>query len=174
MIELGEGDFEVVEDDGAPDGVPGEDGGAAAGGARGIVGRMHPPIVHFAVAWAVLLLPFGIARLKNDRLGRIDLWLVASSTAAAGAAVVTGLAHEADVASRPGVHELVERHEAAGIAALVMLALALAARILMERVGSKPLRIAYVALLAGIALAVLVAGHLGGSITFGEGFLLGP
>jgi uncharacterized membrane protein len=168
-VQLGDDDVEVL-DDSDVEVDAGEEADAPKGPGR-LVGRLHPPIVHFAVAWAVLALPFAMARLRWPGLGRADLVVVAGAAAAACAAVLTGWLHAPDVMARPGIEPLVEAHERSAFALTGLLAAALVVRIVMERRDAKAVRTVYLALLAAVLGLVTYVGHLGGRITFGEGFL---
>lgn len=170
VIELGEDDFEVldeeagdVEEEGA-----GEDGPA---GARRFVGRLHPAMTHFGIAWAALAFPFALARTRWKGLGRADLAVVAAALSGSSAAALTGWMHAPDVMSRPGVELLVEIHQWTAFGVVGLLAAALVLRIVMDGNGSRPLKAVYLVLLALVLGLVLFVGHMGGKITFGEDFL---
>lgn len=168
QIELGDGEFEVIGEDETAEGQEGEE---TDGGTRRILGRFHPPLVHFGIAWAVLAFPLALARMRFKGLGRVDLAVTAAGAAGVAVAVVTGWLHAPDVMGRPDVHALVELHEVMGLATLGVLVLALVARCVMERRWARPLVGLYAVLLAASLVLVLVTGHLGGKITFGEEFL---
>ena len=168
VIVLDEEDFEVIEDvevEQEPD--SGED----SLGSRRWLGRLHPPLVHFGVAWAVLAFPFALARIRWPSLGRADLVVVALSVAGTGASALTGWLHAPDVLGRPGVEPLVELHELTAFVCVGLLAAALVLRLVMQRKDSRPVRALYLVLLALVTGLALFVGHLGGQITFGEGFL---
>ncbi|MBW2260604.1 MAG: DUF2231 domain-containing protein [Deltaproteobacteria bacterium] len=169
-IVLDDEDFEVIEDVEVED-EQGQESGEDSLGPRRRLGRLHPPLVHFGVAWAVLAFPFALARIRWPSLGRADLVVVALSAAGAGASALTGWLHAPDVLSRPGVEPLVELHEKTALASVGLLAAALVLRLVMEKRDSRPVRAAYLVLLALVMGLVLYVGHLGGEITFGEGFL---
>lgn len=173
VVELGEDDFEIIAetDDGAEDVEVTGEAEEESMGTKKRLGRFHPPIVHFAVAWSFLMLPLALARVLRERLGRLDMWVLAGTVAAAAAAVSTGLLHAPAVMSRPDIEELVELHEHTGIALLAILGAGLVVRILWDRLKVEPLKWLYLLLMTASAILVLVVGHLGGSITFGENFL---
>jgi len=175
VVVLDDDDIEVLDDDdievldeGEVD-VGGEDGSRS--GPLRLLGRFHPPIVHFAVAWSVLAFPFALARLRWKNLGKTDFVIVSISVAAASGAVVTGMLHAPEVMQRPGIRDLVELHEHAGQAVLGLLVAALVLRVIIQRRETRAVMFAYLALLAVVFGVVLWVGHLGGAITFGEGFL---
>lgn len=153
-------DIEILEDVEAGEGL----------GPRRWLGRLHPPLVHFGVAWAVLAFPFALARLRWPSLGRTDLVVTALALAGAAASALTGWLHSPDVMGRPGIEPLVTLHERTAYVLVGLLAAALALRIVQERRDSRAVRVAGPVLLALAMGLVLWVGHLGGRITFGEGF----
>jgi uncharacterized membrane protein len=171
VVELGDDDVEVLDD-----GTGGGQDAAVEAGDEGLspgrlVGRLHPATIHFGIAWAVLALPLALARMRWRGLGRTDLVVTAAAVAGAGVAVATGLIHAPDVSSRPGIADLVELHEHLALATLGVLSAALVARVVLDRKVLRALQVIYVILLAAALGLVLVTGHMGGKITFGEGFL---
>lgn len=168
-IVLDDDDFEVIEDVEVEQGQ--EDAPEERPGVRRLLGRLHPPLVHFGVAWAVLAFPFALARIRWPSMGRTDLALVALAVAGTAASALTGWLHAPDVMGRPGIEPLVERHEWTALACVGLLCAALVLRLVQERKDARPVRAATLVLLALVLVLVLYAGHLGGQITFGEGFL---
>jgi len=167
-IELDDGDFEVIEDgDVEQEG----DGLEESPGARRLLGRLHPPLVHFGVAWAVLAFPFALARVRWPSLGRADLVVIALAVSATAASALSGWLHAPDVLGRPGIEPLVELHERTAFACVGLLSAALVLRLVLERKDSRALRAVTLVLLALVLGLVLYVGHQGGQITFGEGFL---
>jgi uncharacterized membrane protein len=168
-IVLDDDDFEVIEDLEVEQEEG--DGPEDSPGVRRLLGRLHPPLVHFGVAWTVLAFPFALARIRWPGLGRTDLVVVALSLAGAAVAALTGWLHAPDVMGRPGIEPLVELHERTAFASVGLLAAALVLRLVMQKRDSRPLRVAYLVLLALVMGLVLYVGHQGGQITFGEDFL---
>jgi len=170
VVEPGEDDVEIIDDGSAE--PPGDAGEPL--GLRRTLGRFHPPLVHFGVAWAVLVFPFALARVLRPGLGRADLAVVAAAVAGGAVSALTGLLHAPDLESAPGMHGTIELHETMALVTLGVLAAALVLRMVLERRWMKPLAIAYAAA-GAIALGlVLYVGHLGGEITFGKDFLPFP
>jgi uncharacterized membrane protein len=167
-IELREDDFEVIEEG---DAIVLQEQEQEAPGPRRLIGRLHPATTHFGIAWAVLAFAFALARIRFEGLGRADLAVAAAALAGAAIAALTGWIHAPDVMGRPGVAAIVELHRWTAIAVVGLLASALVARLLWERRPRRFLRVVYLVLLALAAGLVLYAGHLGGGITFGEGFV---
>ncbi len=174
VVSLDEGDYTESDMAGGPAGDADADAGGRPSGMVELIGRLHPPIVHFAIAWSVLALPFAILRLRRPQTGRIDLAVLAAATVAAAAAVATGIVHSGPFESNPQMKALVDPHEAAGIAALAMLTVALLIRIVLEKRWIQALAWAYAILLGALLVLVPLVGHLGGRMTFGPGFLSLP
>jgi uncharacterized membrane protein len=168
-IVLDEGDFEVIEDVEVEQEAEQEQQEDL--GTRRWLGRLHPPLVHFGVGWAVLAFPFALARIRWPSTGRTDLVVIALAVVGTAASALTGWLHAPDVMGRPGIEPLVERHEWTALACVALLCAALVLRLVQERKDARPVRAATLVLLALVLVLVLYAGHLGGQITFGEGFL---
>ncbi len=134
-------------------------------------GRFHPLLVHFPIA---LLLLAALLRLLEGRLAWFDSqgetsyrWsrlVLALGTVAAIASACTGLL----LANGGGyAGDTVLWHERLGIAVAVSAMLALAAGYLPGRRGRR-----FEPILLAIAVALMLpAGHLGATLTHGEGFL---
>lgn len=132
------------------------------------VGRFHPMVVHFPIGLlvlAALLEAFALVRpLRALRqIAPLVLFLGAvTAVASAGVGFLLSLEGGYD-------EELVSRHMWLGIATAVGAAAAAALR--MVRRPSPPLRRAYLGTLGLTVAALLAAGHLGGSLTHGSGYL---
>ena len=135
-----------------------------------LLGRLHPLIVHFPIGLLVVAFLFEIATLGNRRRGLRDgiramVWIGAVSALAA--AVVGWLL------ARTGGYagETLSYHQWTGLATAV-LALATAWMLRKATASRKPsdwtrYRLVFALCLTGIT----VAGHLGATITHGEGYL---
>lgn len=149
-------------------------GGAATArpGAADLAGRLHPLLVHFPIAWLLLLLlldlvTFGLGRRTWERAGQ---WLLLLTALSFAAAVVTGLLRASGMQVEGSVAERLSQHRAAALVAGGACLVAAALRRLAPIRGRA--RAAVYLLLVGLAvLAVLVAGHLGGKMVYGEDYL---
>lgn len=153
-----------------------------------LAGRMHPILTHFPLAWIVLAAGFEWAALliswrhsRNSRLSGPDtrevpeqalrlgtaslilLMLVAgSSVAAAGSGYLLSLTKGSDAA--------LTLHSRLAYVTVALGMSALAARLLSRKPGCRPWRLASALLLAAAAATVGYAGHVGGSLVYGEGY----
>ena len=139
------------------------------------LGRIHPSVLHFPVAFLILALLLEIFRLPvirwltpdlSDAAGRVVLWLAAWS---ALAAAVAGwlLAHEGGYDS-----DLLDRHlwsgVATGIGAFVAAILRSCTAAGPEKFLRRLLNIGVLAVVCGI---MGFAAHAGGGLTHGEDYL---
>lgn len=130
-----------------------------------VFGRFHPVLLHLPIGLVpgLFALEFGafVLRREPPRGAMLALSVLAALSAAAAAASGLVLGGEQD----PG--ELLARHKTFGI---VFGALCLALPLLALWRSRRPFRVVLVAALA----ASIPAGHLGGELTHGRGFLFAP
>jgi uncharacterized membrane protein len=175
--------FSVVEETIRP---PGEDG--AWRNLADLAGRMHPILTHFPVAWILLAAGLEWAALwiawrnsrtrrgsvpgvrkgpeQAQRLGTASLILLilaaASSVAAAASGYLLAATKETDAA--------LTLHSRLAYATVALGMLALAARLFSRKPGRDAWRLVSALLLAAAAATVGYAGHVGGSLVYGEGY----
>lgn len=147
-------------------------GAPAKEGALGTVGKLHPLLVHFPIAWLLLLglvdgLTFG---LRRGHWARAGLWLLALAVLSAIPAVVTGLLRADHVQDPKLIEELVE-HRNLALMTLGAAALALALRVIRRNELSGLYRLLYLALIVGAMGLVIATGHHGGMLVYGENYL---
>jgi uncharacterized membrane protein len=140
----------------------------------GFLGRFHPLLVHFPIALLVAGAGLAVGCALRARRGLAAplraavsplLWLgAASAVVAASTGYLLG--------SGGGYGGLVyERHQATGIAVAVSAVLAATAATLAARRPSPAARGALAVLLAATVFVLAGAGHLGATLTHGEGYL---
>jgi len=138
-----------------------------------VLPKLHAALVHFPIAWLVLLLlvdlrTFGLGRPGWERLG---LYLLVATVLSLGVAAATGLARAGQITGAPDQAALVRAHRNLALVATGVAVAALALRLgLRNRLGPR-IRWAYLALVAAATAAVLLAGHRGARVTFGQDFL---
>jgi uncharacterized membrane protein len=158
---------EVEQVQTVPSGAPGQ----ARGATLDVVGKLHPLLVHFPIAWLLLLglvdgLTFG---LRRERWARAGLWLLALAVLSAVPTVVTGLLRASHVQDPKLVEELVE-HRNLGLLTLGAATLALVLRLIRRNELGGPWRLAYLALIAAAVGLVIATGHHGGMLVYGENY----
>lgn len=139
-----------------------------------LLGRMHPALVHFPIAWVFLLVLLEIAALltRRDDLYRAGLPLIALACLSFVPAAATGFLRVASMGNDPEFRALMVPHRNMNIAAGLACLAALVIRVRLGRslVGSKA-RWPYLLLVGCAGVLLLVAGHLGGKLVFGRGYL---
>jgi uncharacterized membrane protein len=147
---------------------------AAHASAGSLIGRLHPAVVHFPIAWVLLLVLVETAATitARDDLSRAGFALLVLACLSFVPAGVTGFLRAAAMGSDPELKSLMLPHRNLNIAAAVACFAALALRTgLRDRFVSRHLRVSYLLLLAGSAALLSLAGHLGGKMVFGSDFL---
>jgi uncharacterized membrane protein len=135
-----------------------------------LIGKLHPLVLHFPIG---LVLAAATAELLAILTGRESWRIVAIVNVRAGAAMagLTAIAGWA-LTSAPFIEpsRLLEWHRWMGMGGA---AAALGAAVLSRRLRaqSKPRVFAYRAALLGAATLIAIAGHLGGTLVWGEAFL---
>jgi uncharacterized membrane protein len=139
----------------------------------GLLGRLHPGLVHFPIAWVFLLQIVEIPALftRREEWRKMSLFVLILACVSFVPAAVTGFLRAASASSDPEFRALMLTHRNLNIAAALTCLGALALRIGFPRQFEKGLRWFYMLLLSVCALLLLVAGHLGGKMVFGQGYL---
>ncbi|MGQ0627314.1 MAG: DUF2231 domain-containing protein [Phycisphaerales bacterium] len=141
------------------------------------VGRTHPIVVHFPIALLTVAALLEIIRILQRRTAVAPSAGACLVFAALGSihAVVAGLLNDQHEPHGEGAAELIGLHKWVGIAAGVIsiLALLLYARARVPAATTMR-RTAYAACVIASAPLVGLAGHLGGSIVYGEDYLFEP
>ncbi len=138
------------------------------------VGRLHPSMIHFAIALILTAVFFEFIRIvtRRDRPSPAALGCLLVSIGGAAAAISTGWIH-AEAAGFAG-DDSVELHRWFGIAASSLALLSLLFGAFAAR-GDRPRsRRGYVLLLVLAAASVGFTGHEGGEITHGKGWVFEP
>lgn len=141
------------------------------------VGRTHPMVVHFPIALLTVAAIVEVVRVAQRRtlLSPTVLICLLFATLGSAHAVAAGWLNASNE-PHSGVEDLMETHRWVGVAAGVLSLLGLA---LYWNAGRKPfpagrgIRAAATMVIIAGAGVVGLAGHLGGSITYGEDYLFG-
>jgi uncharacterized membrane protein len=138
-----------------------------------LIGRMHPAIVHFPIAWISLALLLEILFLitkKPDGLG-IGLFIQVLAALSFVPAAITGLLRASAMGSSPEFLALMVPHRNLNLAAGALFFLAVALRIARRNQWNGRIRGLSLALIALATMLLMIAGHLGGKMVFGAEFL---
>ena len=141
--------------------------------ALGLLGRFHPALIHFPIAWVFLLQLVETIALINRReeWRRMSLFVLILACLSFIPAAATGFLRAASVGSDPEFRSLMVTHRNMNVAAALLCMGALALRLGLPRQFASRLRWLYLLLLSVCAVLLLVAGHLGGKMVFGQGYL---
>lgn len=132
------------------------------------VGRLHPLLVHFPIGYllVVVLFQFFKPHFKKKSFERIDLLLLHVTAVTSSFSACMGI-----MLSAEGGYEetLLSNH----LISSVILSFAIALLLLIRLYWPKKRKL-YHYLLAASTLNMIIAGHLGASLTHGENFLTEP
>ncbi len=141
-------------------------------------GRMHPALVHFPIALIITALLFELVRIviRHNRPSPAAIGCLLVAVVSASVAGASGWVH-ADVDGLAG-DDPVELHRwvaiASGSLALIALLFGIAARGGSEGDGRYVARRMYVLFLVLAAGTVGFAGHQGGELVYGKGYMFEP
>ena len=136
-----------------------------------LIGRFHPALVHFPIAWLLLLALFEwyAALSRRGDLDRLGMGLLTLTVVGLVAAATTGFilagAHGLEQTAAVILHRNVELVAASSVVVAFVL------RVARPTSFNGVVRWVYVALVSGGALVCLYGGHLGGKMVFGEAYL---
>lgn len=140
-----------------------------------LVGRLHPSVVHFPIAWLMLLVLCEIAALRwpeQKFLTTLSPWLLGLTIASFIPGIVSGLLRFEDVAQHdPEGQGPALLHRNLMLACTLVCSVAWALRF---KLGSAPKgsgRWVYLGLILAAALLVSVGGHVGGELVYGDDYL---
>ncbi|MBW7996130.1 MAG: hypothetical protein FVQ81_06065 [Candidatus Glassbacteria bacterium] len=162
-------EIEVVEDTG-----PGGESESDKPGLFGTIGRFHPVVLHFPIAWLILLVIVETVYLTGmaGELNRWGLALLVLTLLSFIPAVVSGLGLASTHASSAA--EFVDKmhlHRNFNISSGLVLLAALALRLVIGQSAGNKARIGYFILLLAAAGLLGYGSNLGGEMVWGEGFL---
>ncbi len=131
---------------------------------------LHSALVHFPIAWVLLLVLFEAWFLMRGRpTPEIGLPLAVLAALSFVPTAVTGLLHASEMASAaPALQEVILFHRNLALAGGVLVWLAAGLRLLLRRRPSAGLRVAYWVVLVAVLALSLNAGHQGGIIAHSE------
>lgn len=139
--------------------------------AKELIGRLHPLLVHFPIAWLVLLVAFEVLALRRAELDKLGLPLVVLVVASFVPGVVTGLLRLGHFEEEGADLGPALAHRNAMFTCLGLLLVAAGLRYWRRAGLTSGWRYTYVALIAFAALFVALGGHLGGELVYGADYL---
>ncbi|MFH1068716.1 MAG: DUF2231 domain-containing protein [Candidatus Glassbacteria bacterium] len=151
---------------------PGEASGSG-GGLLAPIGRFHPVVIHFPIAWIMLLVLVEFVALLTGSAGlsRYGKVLAVLTLLSFLPAITTGLILAGAHASDPDFLKLGYLHRNFNISAGIVMLAALAVRLKMSDESTGRKRLPYLLLVVAATGLVVVGSHLGGMMVWGEDFL---
>lgn len=138
-----------------------------------LFGRMHPAIVHFPIAWVFLGLLIETLSLfkKKPEWSTAGFFVQCLAALSFIPAATTGWLRASAMGTNPEFLSLMVPHRNLNLAAGVILLIAVVLRIAGRNRWEGHLRNANLTLLAVSSACLMFAGHLGGKMVFGTGYL---
>ena len=144
-----------------------------------MLGELHPPVVHFAIALvitSVLFDLFGLI-LKKESLKNAGFWTLMAGAIAVILAFITG--HQAEELVEKAIegsqaYKRLEIHETVGTISLIMTLLLASFRILLTKITD--VRLMGIYLIAGFIVMAIIGlqGRIGGKLVYEEGIGVKP
>jgi uncharacterized membrane protein len=152
--------------------TPGEGEGKPTGFSD-LVGRLHPALVHFPIAWLVGLafIDFVGLVLGRETWQRPGLFVLAGTVLSLLPTAATGLMRAVHMPSDAAVHALLVTHRTLNFAVTGLVVAALSLRLLRQNRLRRWSRIAYLGLVFAATGLVLVAADFGGRMVYGPDYL---
>jgi uncharacterized membrane protein len=151
---------------------PGEVEGKPSG-LSDLIGRLHPALVHFPIAWlvALALVDFVGLVLKREAWQRAGIFVLAGTVLSLVPTAATGLLRAAHMPSDAAVHALLVTHRGLNFAVAGLVVAAFVIRLLRRDRLQGPSRVVYLTLVFAATALVLVAADFGGRMVYGPDYL---
>ena len=144
----------------------------AEGGVLDALAESHAALVHFPIAWVLLLFLWEVWTLGRGRelqaMGQPLALLAALSFLPTA---LTGLLHASMLNAAAPLQELLDTHRLLAILSGLLMVVAAGLRFHAQRRPSRAFRTAYLLTLTATLLLVLFAGHMGGQIVRSDDLL---
>jgi uncharacterized membrane protein len=138
-----------------------------------LVGRLHPALVHFPIAWLIALLVIDLVGLvlKHEPWQRWGYWALIGAGLSLIPTVPTGFLRAAYLLPDPAVRQALVVHRTLNLVVTGLVVVALALRVLRRNRLGGAVKVGYLALVVLAAGLVLVAAGFGGKMVYGPNFL---
>ncbi|HEY3358265.1 MAG TPA: DUF2231 domain-containing protein [Polyangia bacterium] len=150
--------------------APGEEGQAAGPqGAGDLLGRLHPALVHFPIAWLCLLLLVEVVGVRREAWHRAGMWVLVATLLSCLVAIPTGLLRADHLQEGAPAQRFVLLHRNLNLGMALALLAALAVRVMG---GPRAwARWGYLMLVLAATALILVAANVGGKMVYGANYL---
>ena len=152
--------------------TPGEVEGKPSG-LFDLIGRLHPALVHFPIAWLVglALVDFVGLVLKREEWQRVGIFVLAGTVLSLLPTAATGLLRAAHMPSDVAVHSLLVTHRTLNFAMAGLVLAAFVLRLLRRDRLQGWWRVVYLSLVFAATGLVLLAADFGGRMVYGPDYL---
>lgn len=146
---------------------------AAQPGLMELVGRIHPAVIHFPIAWLTLLLLIETVALFTGKAewSRFGLYVLILTLLSFIPAVTTGLILAKSQESDPDIIKLVTLHRNINLSVVLICVIAFILRLARAEKLQGRARLPYYLLILVSTALIMFSGHLGGKMVFGENYL---
>ena len=138
-----------------------------------LVGRLHPALVHFPIAWLVglAIIDFlGLVR-RREEWQRVGIFVLAGTVLSLLPTAATGLLRAAHMPTDAATNALLVTHRTLNFAVAGLVLAAFALRLWRRNSLEGPWRISYLVLLFAATGMVLLAADFGGRMVYGPDYL---
>jgi uncharacterized membrane protein/mono/diheme cytochrome c family protein len=141
-----------------------------------LAARLHPVLVHFPIALLFVAAGSECLRLirRNTKVSPVSIACCLIGAASAAAAAGSGWINAATQIHDSSQQQAVDLHRWVGLAAAALGVLGASLAIALRRNPGRRVSLIYAAVLTLAAAGSGVAGHLGGSLVYGEDYLADP
>lgn len=138
-----------------------------------IIARLHSAVVHFPIAWIILLLltEFIAFVFNQNQAHKIGFYLHLLTVLSFIPAILTGLLNAALFPVEIESETLINTHRNLNIIGATICLLALLMRVFISRTLAGKSRQLYLGLVIIASIVIMLAGHLGGKMVFGLNYL---
>jgi uncharacterized membrane protein len=146
---------------------------ASPPGAWSVVGKLHPALVHFPIAWVMLVQMIDLTAVftRRKEWTTVGLYLLILACLSFIPAAATGLIRAGAMSKDLEIQTLLSYHRNLNIAAGLICAGGLAVRLAMRNSLQAKWKWVYFLFMWSCGAALFIAGHLGGKMVFGSDYL---
>lgn len=138
-----------------------------------LVGRIHPAVIHFPIAWLTLLLLIETVALFTGKpeWSRFGLYVLILTLLSFVPAVTSGWILSKSQGSDPDFIKLMTLHRNINISVALICVIAFILRLARAEKLQGRARLPYFLLILVSTALIMFSGHLGGKMVFGENYL---
>jgi uncharacterized membrane protein len=138
-----------------------------------IFGHLHPAMVHFPLAWMVLLFLVELIAFIENKASwhKAGFYILVITVISFIPAIISGLINASNHPPDTDKLNILLLHRNLNFIVVSLTLIALTLRFLRRKTSLGKLRVVYLALISIATILLLLSGHLGGKMVFGENYL---